>query len=54
MNNNFPNLEKRYENADESMRLEMDMINAIENRVIQRSRHYKRDMFKLKEVGHNA
>jgi len=48
MNNNYPELEKRYENADELMRLEMNMIRSIENRVIQRGRHYIKD-FKLKE-----
>ena len=46
--NNYPALEEKYgETADISMRLEMDMIYAIENRIIQRSKHYIKD-FKLK------
>ena len=48
MKNNFPELERRYENADELIKLEMDMINSIEHRVIIRGRHYIKD-FRLKE-----
>ena len=42
--NNFPALEKRYENADELMRLEMNMIYAIEKRIIERNKHYMKDL----------
>ena len=49
--NDYPELEKRYENCDEMMRLEMNMIYSIENRAFKR--RYKKDMFKqqLEKLG---